>query len=83
MNKHEFLPKMPNKSDLELVFDSSFHDVQPYLFKVSDYWVLKCLDLRIIPQGTVDNLFTSTKCSGSPNCIVKRCACFDPRHFPY
>ena len=35
MNKHEFLPKMPNKSDLELVFDPSFHDVQPYLFKVS------------------------------------------------
>jgi len=34
MNKHEFLPKMPNQSDLELVFDSTFHDVQPYLFKV-------------------------------------------------
>lgn len=34
MNKHEFLPKMPNKSDLELVFDPSFHDVQPYLFKI-------------------------------------------------
>ena len=34
MNKHEFLPKMPNQSDLELVFDTSFHDVQPYLFKV-------------------------------------------------
>jgi len=34
MNKHEFLPKMPNQSDLVLVFDSSFHDVQPYLFKV-------------------------------------------------
>jgi autophagy-related protein 101 len=33
MNKHEFLPKMPNQSELELVFDTSFHDVQPYLFK--------------------------------------------------
>jgi len=35
MNKHEFLPKMPNQSDLDLVFDSSFQDVQPYLFKVT------------------------------------------------
>ena len=34
MNKHEFVPKMPNSSDLELVFDTSFHDVQPHLFKV-------------------------------------------------
>ena len=49
MNKHEFLPKMPNKSDLELVFDSSFHDVQPYLFKVSDYWGFKMFGCRNIP----------------------------------
>ena len=35
MNKYEFVPKMPNSSDLELVFDTSFHDVQPHLFKVS------------------------------------------------
>ena len=34
MNKEEFVPKMPNSSDLELVFDTSFHDVQPHLFKV-------------------------------------------------
>jgi len=34
MNKQEFVPKMPNSSDLELVFDTSFHDVQPHLFKV-------------------------------------------------
>ena len=34
MNKYEFVPKMPNSSDLELVFDTSFHDVQPHLFKV-------------------------------------------------
>ena len=35
MNRHEYVPKMPNQSDLDLVFDTSFQDVQPYLFKVS------------------------------------------------
>ena len=34
MNKDEFVPKMPNQSDLDLVFDTNFHDVQPHLFKV-------------------------------------------------
>merc|ERR1712226_1134603 len=34
MNKYEFVPKMPNSHDLELVFDTGFHDVQPHLFKV-------------------------------------------------
>ena len=34
MNKEEFVPKMPNSSDLELVFDTSFDSVQPHLFKV-------------------------------------------------
>jgi hypothetical protein len=34
MNKPEFVPKMPNQSDLELVFDTTVQDVQPYLFKV-------------------------------------------------
>ena len=33
MNKQEFVPKMPNSSDLELVFDTNFYDVQPHLFK--------------------------------------------------
>ena len=35
MNKDEFVPKMPNQSDLDLVFDTNFHDVQPHLLKVS------------------------------------------------
>ena len=35
MNKHEFVPKMPNSSDLELVFDTSFHDVHSHLWVVS------------------------------------------------
>ena len=35
MNKHEFVPKMPNISDLELVFNTSFHDVHSHLWVVS------------------------------------------------
>ena len=34
LNKHEYVPKMPNQSELDLVFDTSFSDVQPYLYKV-------------------------------------------------
>lgn len=34
MNRHEYLPKMPSKSDLELIFDTSYKHVQPYLFKM-------------------------------------------------
>lgn len=35
MNRHEYVPKMPSFTDLDLVFDTSFDDVQPYLFKIS------------------------------------------------
>lgn len=34
MNRHEYLPKMPSQSELELIFDTSYRDVQPYLFKM-------------------------------------------------
>jgi autophagy-related protein 101 len=34
MNRYEYVPKMPGKAALDLVFDTSFPDVQPYLFKV-------------------------------------------------
>lgn len=33
MNKHDYLPKMPNQSELDYIFDSSYEDIQPYLFK--------------------------------------------------
>lgn len=29
-----YVPKMPNQSELDLIFDTSFVDIQPYLFKV-------------------------------------------------
>lgn len=35
MNKHDFTPKMPVQSELDLVYDTTFMDVQPYLFKIS------------------------------------------------
>ena len=35
MNRHEYMPKMPNESELDLVFDTSYTDVQPYLFRVN------------------------------------------------
>jgi len=35
MNRHDFVPKMPTQGDIELVFDTSFTDVQPYLFKIT------------------------------------------------
>jgi autophagy-related protein 101 len=40
MNRHEYVPKMPNQSELDLIFDTTFPDVQPYLFKVNFYFVV-------------------------------------------
>ena len=34
MSRHEYVPKIPNQTELDLVFDISLPDVQPYLFKV-------------------------------------------------
>jgi len=34
MSQHEYVPKIPNQAELDLVFDISLPDVQPYLFKV-------------------------------------------------
>lgn len=35
MNRHEYVPKMPSQSEVNLIFDTSFPDVQPYLFKIN------------------------------------------------
>jgi len=35
MNRHEIVPKMPNQSDSDSVFDTRFTDIQPYLNKIS------------------------------------------------
>jgi len=36
INMQEYLPKMPNQLELQDIFDTSYPDVQPYLFKL-DY----------------------------------------------
>lgn len=33
MNRHDYVPKMPNQSEIDLIFDTTYADVQPYLFK--------------------------------------------------
>lgn len=33
MNKQEYVPKMPSQSDIDFVFDTSYPDIQPYLFQ--------------------------------------------------
>lgn len=35
MNKHEYVPKMPSQSELDLVFDTSYSEIQPYLFRIT------------------------------------------------
>lgn len=47
MNKHEYVPKMPNQSELDLVFDTTYSDVQPYLHKVSQALKKVCDSLDI------------------------------------
>lgn len=33
MNRHDYVPKMPSQTEVDLVFDTSYVDIQPYLFK--------------------------------------------------
>ncbi|XP_046637305.1 autophagy-related protein 101-like [Daphnia pulicaria] len=35
MNRPSYVPKMPNQPELDLIFDTGFVDIQPYLFKIS------------------------------------------------
>lgn len=34
MNRHEYVPKMPNRSEMDLVFDTTHLEVQPYLWQI-------------------------------------------------
>uniref|UniRef100_A0A1B6FPC2 Autophagy-related protein 101 n=1 Tax=Cuerna arida TaxID=1464854 RepID=A0A1B6FPC2_9HEMI len=34
MNRHDYVPKMPSQPDLDLIFDTSYQDCQPYLYKI-------------------------------------------------
>ncbi|CAF0956817.1 unnamed protein product [Adineta steineri] len=35
INKPDYVPKPPHLSELDLVFDTSYTDIQPYLFKIN------------------------------------------------
>eukprot|EP00095_Tigriopus_kingsejongensis_P011285 snap_masked-scaffold14_size734282-processed-gene-2.11 protein:Tk11285 transcript:snap_masked-scaffold14_size734282-processed-gene-2.11-mRNA-1 annotation:"autophagy-related protein 101" len=35
MNRYDYVPKMPTQEDLGLIFDTTYQDCQPFLFKVS------------------------------------------------
>ncbi|PSN55802.1 Autophagy-related protein 101, partial [Blattella germanica] len=41
MNRHDYVPKMPNQSELDLIFDTNYPDVQPYLFKVNYNFIIQ------------------------------------------
>ncbi|XP_026679819.1 autophagy-related protein 101 [Diaphorina citri] len=34
MNRNDYVPNIPIKSELDLIFDTSYRDIQPYLFKI-------------------------------------------------
>lgn len=35
MNRHDYVPKVPTHSELDFIFDTSYPDIQPYLFRLS------------------------------------------------
>jgi len=35
MNRQQYLPKMPSQSEVDCVFDTTYTDIQPYLFRIS------------------------------------------------
>ena len=43
MNRHEYVPKMPNQSEIDLIFDTTYIDVQPYLHRVGFTLCMLCL----------------------------------------
>ena len=42
MNRQDYVPKIPGKADMDLIFDTSFPDIQPYLFKISHATAIPC-----------------------------------------
>ncbi|CAL8071587.1 unnamed protein product [Orchesella dallaii] len=35
MNRQQYLPKIPAQSEVDLIFDTSYPDIQPYLFRIT------------------------------------------------
>jgi len=55
MSRHEYIPKLPSQADLDLVFDVSLAEVQPYCFKI----------------GYQTNMSTSTSVSTTVRKLIK------------
>jgi autophagy-related protein 101 len=36
MNRQQYLPKIPTETEVDLIFDTSYPDIQPYLFRVNN-----------------------------------------------
>jgi len=34
MNRQQYVPKIPPETEVDLIFDTSYPDIQPYLFRV-------------------------------------------------
>ncbi|KAH7721093.1 Protein EPG-9 a [Aphelenchoides avenae] len=59
MNRPQYLPKMPTRSELPLIFEDRFSDSQPYLFRIeSDYG--KSMDASARGSSFVRKLFKDT-----------------------
>ncbi|ESO03582.1 hypothetical protein HELRODRAFT_157054 [Helobdella robusta] len=52
MSKFEYIPKVPNEPDLELVFDLSFPNIQPYLFRQQHHQQLQQQQLSTSPSSS-------------------------------
>lgn len=52
MNRHDYLPVVPSLSQMDTIFDTSFPDIQPYLFK------FKFNTITAPGSGTVSNAVT-------------------------
>lgn len=57
INRPDYVPKMPNQSDLGNVFDTSYADVQPYLHKITSQL---CNDVPTSVGSTMRKLIRDT-----------------------
>ncbi len=79
MNSDDYVPKMPDQKDVDLVFDTDYVDVQPYLHKVfmvlcgSRVSFVRCEEVRMSDPRV--NVFPNAGCLMS----TAGCADFFPR----
>uniref|UniRef100_W6NGS8 Autophagy-related protein 101 n=1 Tax=Haemonchus contortus TaxID=6289 RepID=W6NGS8_HAECO len=67
INRPQYLPKMPTRTELSNVFDSNLSDCQPYLFKVCR--------VPIRPETTSQSGLTGMRSLAGPTPIVRALLC--------